>query len=263
MDILNDILGLTEQQFIGFMLAFIRISALISIAPLFGTRTVPIRVKVFLTFFLTIVILPWIKTQQDLSSLTLPALLPLAAKEILVGLFLGFSAKLIFESFQFAGRVISHQMGLGVAELIDPESGAQVSPIGNLFGLVALVLFLNFNGHHLIISALYKSFEIAPLTIHQWINSAARVKLVTMFNEIFIIGVKLASPAMVTIFLIEVSMAIMARIVPQMNIFFIGLPVRLAAGLFVVIASLPIFYVFFEVILAGWKQDLNRILNYL
>ncbi len=94
-------------------------------------------------------------------------------------------------------------------------------------------------------------------------ESAAKVKMLTMFNDIFRIGVKLAAPAMVTIFLLEISMAIMARIVPQMNIFFVGLPVKLGAGMFVIIISLPIFYIFFEFVLSGWKRDLNQILNYL
>jgi len=263
MDFFNDILGLSEQQFMGFLLAFLRVSALVTVAPIFGSQSVPVRVKVFLSLFLTIVILPALRTEQNLSDLTLPLLLPMAAKEILVGLFLGFCAKLVFEAFQFGGRIISNQMGLGVAELIDPESGSQVSVIGNLFSLVAIVLFLNLNGHHLIISALYKSFEIAPLTNHQWLRSAAKVKMLTMFNDIFRIGVKLAAPAMVTIFLLEISMAIMARIVPQMNIFFIGMPVKLGAGMFVIIISLPIFYTFFEFVLSGWKQDLNQILGYL
>ena len=263
MDFFNDILGLSEQQFMGFLLAFLRVSALVTVAPIFGSQSVPVRVKVFLTLFLTIVILPALKTDQSLSDLTLPLLFPMAAKEILVGLFLGFSAKLVFEAFQFGGRIISNQMGLAVAELIDPESGSQVSVIGNLFSLVAIVLFLNLNGHHLIISALYKSFEIAPIANHQWLRSAAKVKMLTMFNDIFRIGVKLAAPAMVTIFLLEISMAIMARIVPQMNIFFIGMPVKLAAGMFVIIMSLPIFFTFFEFVLSGWKQDLNQILEYL
>lgn len=263
MNFFNDILGLSEQQFLGFLLAFLRISALLSVAPLFGSRSVPVRVKVFLTLFLTIIILPALRTERDLSELTLPLLFPMAVKEILIGLFLGFSAKLVFEAFQFAGRIISNQMGLGVTQLMDPDSGSQVSVIGNLFSLVAIVLFLNLNGHHVVISALFKSFEIAPLTNHQWLRSAAKVKMLTMFNDIFKIGVKLAAPAIVTIFLLEVSMAIMARIVPQMNIFFIGLPVKLGVGMFVIIISMPIFYTFFEFVLSGWKRDLNRILNYL
>ena len=173
------------------------------------SQGVPARVKGFLTLFLTIAILPALRTEQDLSELTLPLLLPMAVKEILVGLFLGFSAKLIFEAFQFGGRIISNQMGLGIAELIDPESGSQVSAIGNLFSLVAIVLFLNLNGHHVIIQALYKCFEIAPLTNHQWLKCVAKVKMLTMFNDILKIVVKLAAPAMVMILLVGISFEIL------------------------------------------------------
>ena len=259
---LEEILGLSEQQFIGFFLSFIRIAGLVTLAPFFGSRSLPIKVRIFLALFLTITLLPIIKASDQVVSLHLVALLPLVVKEAMVGIFMGFIAKFMFESFQFAGQIIGRQMGLAMAELVDPESGSQVSPIGSLYSLVAIILFLNLNGHHLIISALYRSFELSPVASSSMINAAAKTKMVTMFNDLFTIGIKLAAPSMITLFLMEVSMGIMARIVPQMNIFFIGLPARLGVGMLIIIASLPIFYVFFTSILSTWKRDLNGMLIY-
>jgi flagellar biosynthetic protein FliR len=181
---------------------------------------------------------------------------------LFIGLFLGFVSRLMFEAFQFAGTLVSTQMGLGMSQIVDPESGQQASPIGNIYTLVAIVIFLNLNGHHMLISALYKSFELAPLYSANVLENAARSSTARMFNDIFVIGVKLAAPSMVTLFLIEVSTGILARIVPQMNIFFVALPLRLGVGLFIVIATLPIFYVFFRTLLSDWQRDISGILMY-
>ena len=258
---LTDILGLSETQFVVFFLGLVRISALISVAPFFGNQTVPNRIKIFLSLFLTILILPIVKEEVDLEVMTMAAFFPLTIKEVVIGLFLGFNAKFFFESFQFAGRLITTQMGLSMAEIIDPESGAQSSIIGSFYGLIALVLFLVLNGHHLVLSALYRSFEIAPVASSS-LAPVAQTKMLTLFNDLFIIGLKLAAPAMVTLFLMEVSMGIMARIVPQMNIFFVGLPLKLGVGMMIIVVSLPVFYVFFESILSIWRKDLVEILRY-
>jgi len=257
-----EIFGLTETQFIGFFLSFIRIAALVTVAPILGSRAIPVQVKVFLSLFLTVTMLPVIESQPQLETITLLGMAPLIFKEVVLGLFLGFNAKFIFESYQFAGRLVSTQMGLGMANLVDPESGQQVTPIGNIFTLFIMIVFLFLNGHHLIISALYKSFELSPATSYKFILAGAQWKMLSLFNELFIIGIKLAAPSMATLFLIEVCMGIMARIVPQMNIFFIGLPIRLGVGLFIVIASLPMFYLFFSNHLGTWKQDMFTILKF-
>jgi len=259
---LSDVIGLSEQQFIGFLLAFLRIAAVLSIAPVLGSSSVPVRVRVFLALLLTVAVLPLLRTGHQLERLSLLQMWPLAMKEVAIGLFLGFNAKFIFESFQFAGRLISTQMGLGVANLIDPDNGQPVTPIGNIYSMMAIVFFLTLNGHHMIIAALYKSFEVVPVYSLSLIKDAAKSKMLMMFNQLFVTGIKLAAPTMATLFLIETCMALMARIVPRMNIFFIGLPVRLGVGLLIIIASLPIFYTFFTTTLAGWQQDMSGIVNY-
>ncbi|TDI82761.1 MAG: flagellar biosynthetic protein FliR [Caldithrix sp.] len=260
---LYDLLGLSEAQFVGFLLSFLRIMALVAVAPVLGSQSIPVQVKVFFSFFLSIMLLPMLKTDTSLTSLSLIGMLPLALKEMLVGLFLGFNAKFIFESFQFAGRLISTQMGLGMANIIDPENGAPSTPIGNIYSMVVIILFLTLNGHHFVIAALYKSFEFVPVASMSLIPAAAHGKMLVMFNNLFIMGIKLAAPSMATLFLIEVCMAIMARIMPQMNIFFIGLPIRLSVGMFIVIVSLPLVYVFFTMMLRQWERDLTSILNHL
>jgi len=259
---LEQVYGLSIEQFIGFVLVFLRISATISVGPVLGSQSIPPQIKVFFSLFLTIVFLPMIKVDAGLTGLGMRELAPLAIKEVFLGLFLGFNAKLIFESFQIAGRLISAQMGLGMANLIDPESGAPVTPIGNIYSMLAIVFFLSFNGHHFVISALYKSFDLSPVSSLRMISIAGQQKMLSILNELFVIGVKLAAPSIATLFLIEACMGIMARIVPQMNIFFIGLPIRLGVGLFVVIASFSLFYILFSSIYELWKRDIIGITSY-
>ena len=259
---LNDFLGLTEEQFIAFFLALVRISALVAVVPILGSQAIPARVKIFVSLFLTVLILPMLKSQLEIESITLNMLFPLTLKEVMIGLFLGFNAKFLFESFQFAGRLVSTQMGLGMAEIVDPASGSQSTPIGTFYSLVAMVLFLILNGHHLIISAVYKSFELVPVASLSIIAPAAKLKMLDLFSDLFVIGVKLAAPSMATLFLIEISTGIMARIVPQMNIFFVALPLRLGVGLLIVIAFLPVFYLFFNSRLSIWQKDMLELIRY-
>ncbi|MFQ5705956.1 MAG: flagellar biosynthetic protein FliR [bacterium] len=257
---LNEILALSNQQFVAFFLAFLRILALIFVAPILGSRSIPIQSKIFFAMFLSICVWPLIKNQPVTPNLELTALTFLSAREVLLGLFFGYNAKLIFEGFQFAGRLIGNQMGLGVAELIDPESGVQVSSIGNFYNLIGVVLFLTLNGHHYLLTALYKSFEIAPVGSGRLVSVLAKERLLSNFDDIFTVAIKLAAPSMAVLFLIEVGMGILARIVPQMNIFFIGLPVRLGLGMFILVASLPMFYILFQTILKAWQGKVTGLM---
>ncbi|MFQ5485480.1 MAG: flagellar biosynthetic protein FliR [bacterium] len=257
---LNEILGLSNQQVILYFLGFLRILALISVAPVFGSRAIPFQLKIFLSLLLASILLPVAKNPIPKEELFYPFLLMASTKEVFIGLFFGFNTRLIFEAFQIAGRLIGNQMGLGMAELIDPVSGAQASPIGNFFSMIALVLFLQLNGHHLIINALHDSFSIVPISNQALMSSLTGQKMLTMFSDIFKIAIKLAAPALVTFALLELSMGIIARTSPQMNIFFIALPMRLGLGFIILIVSLPVFYLFFETILSSMKNNVKELL---
>jgi len=256
----EEFFGLSDQQFLAFFLAFLRIVAMILVVPVFGSRAVPTQIKIFLSLFLTITMIPGIKNQTLAADIGVTSLFLFSMREVFVGLFLGFTTKFIFEGFQFAGRLIGNQMGLGVAELIDPESGAQASPIGNFFSLIAIVLFLLLDGHHFIISAMQDSFRTLPMNTDSFLTGSATQKMLTMFSDIFVIAIKLAAPAMVAFAILEISMGIIARISPQMNIFFVGLPVRLGVGLLILTVSLPVFYLFLQSTIDVWKMDIKRLL---
>ncbi len=257
---LETTLGISHAQVIAFGLIFVRISALLFTAPIFGSRAVPARLRILIAFVLSVTMLPKVKTGAEPADLLYAAGLLALAKEAAVGLFLGFSMRMVFEVFQIAGRVIGTQMGLGVAELIDPDNGAQSSPIGNLLTLTATVLFLQLNGHHVVIRALNDSFRLVPLSSAQFMHAVAARKVTWMFNDVLAIAIRMAAPTMVAFFLVERSMGIMARLAPQMNVFFIGLPLRLGLGLFILINLIPLFYLFFSGFMVHWKQDIKALL---
>lgn len=259
---LKQIIGLTDAQLLAFILAFVRITSMVAVAPILGSQSVPVQVKVFFSLLLAFLLVPMLKSDQRLEALTLPGMTPLVLKEVTVGIFLGLIAKFLFEGFQFAGWLISTQMGLGMAQLVDPASGQPSTPISNIYGMVAIVIFLILNGHHFLLTALYRSFDVLSVGDLRFLKPAAGRQMMTMFNDLFVVGIKLAAPSMATLFLIEVCMGIMARMVPQMNIFFIGLPIRLSVGLFIIIASLPVFYVFLSSLMGVWKRDITRIITF-
>ncbi len=257
---LESLFGLSLREFLDFVLVFVRILAWLLVAPVFGSRVIPTQVKVLLSLFCSVTLLPIVKSDGSVADWSYSSLLFAGGQEMLVGLFLGFSTRLIFEGFQFAGRLIGNQMGLGMAELVDPENGAQASPIGNFLMMVGMVLFLQLDGHHVLIGAVHDSFRILPLHSGGGISRLASEKFLRMFGQIFQIAIRLAAPAMVTFFILELCLGIMARIAPQMNIFFIGLPVRLALGLLVLMIALPVFYLLLSTAFSAWGHDIRQLL---
>ena len=162
--------------------------------------------------------------------------------EVIMGLILGFVVLLLFIGIQFAGQLAGLQMGFGIVNVIDPQSSEQVSIIGQFLNILAILLVLTLNGHHLILQGLVHSFEVVPLGGIEF-KEVVMQKLVVLSNEVFIIAIKISIPVLLSLFLISVAMGILARTVPQMNVFIVGFPVQLAVGLSVLVASLPLFYI--------------------
>ncbi|MBN98446.1 MAG: flagellar biosynthetic protein FliR [Gemmatimonadetes bacterium] len=230
------------DQFHIFLLVFLRVSALLAVAPIFGHRLYLGRAKVGLGIMVSFIAFPLVSQ----SGIQVPeGVFPYAfmmVGEVIMGLILGFVVLLLFIGIQFAGQLAGLQMGFGIVNVIDPQSSEQVSIIGQFLNILAILLVLTLNGHHLILQGLVHSFEVVPLGGIEF-KEVVMQKLVVLSNEVFIIAIKISIPVLLSLFLISVAMGILARTVPQMNVFIVGFPVQLAVGLSVLVASLPLFYI--------------------
>lgn len=255
MDILSALLNQTNF----FLLIFARVSGLFTAAPFFNNSNVPVYCKAGAALLFSYILLPLVYNPRISIPETFGAYLALVAGEFLLGLTFGYVAYLIFHAVQMAGNLLDMQIGFGVVNVFDPQFGQQVPLIGNFQFILAMLVFMATNGHHILLSALFASFKVIPITGVVFRPSMADF-IVNLTNDIFIIAFKLTLPVVVALLLTDVALAILARTMPQMNIFIVGVPAKIGVGLFILAVALPFYIAFLEVGFNGMYQSVYNLL---
>ena len=224
-----------------FLLVLIRMNAMIMIAPFFSSGVIPMRIKIILSFMITLVIFPLILSLGiEIPSNTGDYYL-MVLNEVLIGLYIGFLVSIIFAAFQLSGQFFAVQIGFGMSEVLDPIAQVSIPIIGQLKNLIGLLVFLSINGHHFMIQAIYKSYELAPVINMKKVFMGSLFKyLLHSFSGMFVVALKIALPVVGIVFLISVSMGVLGRAAPQMNIMMLGFPFKIiiAFGMLVLITPL-------------------------
>jgi flagellar biosynthetic protein FliR len=214
----------------------LRVSGFILAAPIASEVTVPARVKIVLTVALGFLLAPLAPVPDALSIFSGAGVLA-AAREVLIGVAIGMVVQLAFDGLQFAGQTVSMSMGLGFATLVDPQRGASVPVLGQLYSIVGMLSYLAVNGHLTLLAALANSYHTMPI-------AAAGVDegfLSTVANwgaRIFETGLVVALPAVVALVIVNFALGVVSRAAPQLNLFGIGFTITLASGLFVLMVGL-------------------------
>lgn len=231
----------TEAQLVGWLSPilwpFVRVLALFSAAPLFSIRVIPARTKVGLAFFIAVCAQPML-IDQPMVMFNGPAALGAVMQQLAVGLSLGFAVRLVFTSVELAGEIIGLQMGLNFASFFDPTSNAQISAVGRFFGQMALLLFVVINGHLLLIMAVVESFAHFPVN-GNFLQALGQMRLHELGSSLFSSAMWIALPLMALLLFVNLTMGIISRVAPQMNIYAVGFPVTLTVGLLGITATLP------------------------
>lgn len=220
-------------------LIFVRVSSLLMTAPFFSGAMIPVRIKLFFSIALTVMLYPIIPLQGAVIATDAHVIQIFVAvlKEVMVGVAMGLVGQIIVSGIQFGGQIISFTTSLGFANIVDPVNRHQSALISQFMLLLGLLFFLAIDGDKMYIKALTQSFEIVPVgTVHA---AHAAPVFVDMSVYLFKIGVQLASPFIVVLFLLDLSFAIFARIMPQANIFFIALPVKVGVGILLMLLVIP------------------------
>ncbi len=230
---------LTVEYILAAFLIFVRVSSMIMTAPYFSSASFPAQVKLFFALITSVLLYPVIPAENVLIPPDAGVVFLASAIiiEVLVGVAMGLIGQLIFAGLEMAGRLISLKIVLGFASVVDTMTQQQSTLISNLFSMLAVLVFLSIDGDKIYISALAKSFEVLPL-------SQAAIHLVGPYMldvavYLFMIAVQIASPFLVVLFLLDLSLAIFARIMPQANIMFIALPIKLGVGFVLLILISP------------------------
>lgn len=234
-------LSVTSAQLSAWLVAFLwplfRIGALIASSPILGNPNFPNRGKIGLAVAITLALSPSLGPMPQVEPGSAAGLLILA-QQIVIGVAMGFSMRIVFVSVEMAGNLIGLQMGLGFATFFDPVNSAQVPVVAQFLGLLFSLVFLAMNGHLLMIEVLADSFQAFPFSLKM--PSAQGWKLVADWGgEIFRSGLLLALPMIAALLIANLSIGIMTRAAPQLNIFAVGFPITLAAGFVVLFVTLP------------------------
>ena len=214
-----------------------RILGLIAAAPLFGNAALPATVKVTLGALLAMIIAPTVPALPAVNPMSLPGLLILT-QEMLVGLAMGFSIRIVFSAIEMAGELSSLTMGLGFASFFDPQTKGRSSAISQFLVMLATLMFLTVNGHLVLLAALAESFVSLPISASP-ISGGGFQQLAAWGGEIFRSGLQISLPIIAALLLTNVALGILTRAAPQLNIFGIGFPVTLGVGLLVIGMVLP------------------------
>jgi flagellar biosynthetic protein FliR len=221
----------------GLLWPLSRVLGLVAAAPLFGNTAVPVQVKVALGTLLAMIIAPAVPPGPAADPMSVAGLL-IVAKEMIVGLAMGFAMRIVFAAIEMAGEVASMTMGLGFASFFDPQTQGRSSGIGQFLALVATMVFLAVNAHLVLIEALAESFYTLPIGATP-LAGKAPYELVRWGGQIFAAGLQLSLPIVAALLITNVALGILTRAAPQLNIFGIGFPITLGVGFLILSLALP------------------------
>ncbi|WP_275272095.1 flagellar biosynthetic protein FliR [Limnobacter sp. P1] len=233
----------------SFLWPFIRILAMLATAPVFDNRTVQRRIRVGLAALIAILMMPLLPAPPVLSS---AQAIPVLIQQILIGVAMGFSMRLVFAAFEMAGDLLGLQMGLAFAQFIDPARGMQTPLIGSFLGVLAMLTFLVIDGHLLVIAAVVQSFELIPISANLSVVNSQSIALAG--SIMFMLALQISLPVMAAVLISNIVLGILARAAPQLNVMSIGFSITIGVGLWILWVSLPYF-------IAGIDGAIGRLLS--
>jgi flagellar biosynthetic protein FliR len=222
------------------ILVFIRVGALLFSVPILGAKRIPTPARVGLACALSWGILPLVPLPTEGPAFDLVWWGGSVVREALIGLSMGVLAHLCLAAVPLAGQLVGYQMGFGIANVVDPVGQRQMSVIATFFNLMVLWLFLALNGHHLLIVAIFRSFEWMPPGTG-WLHEGLGELALEGGRQLFRSALLLAAPIMLILLCVKVGLGLVARTVPQMNVFIVALPLQIGVGLVALGTALGVF----------------------
>jgi flagellar biosynthetic protein FliR len=243
-----------------------RVGGLVMTAPLLGAQIVPVRVRAALILFLGFAIHQHVASTvfsgPDGAGPSGIAFLISLAIEISVGALLGLIAQFLFAGVQMAGQLAGIEMGLGLSNLIDPQFQSQVTSIALWQNLLALLLFLAVDGHHVLIRAVAESFRVMPAGADVLGTGGLRYAT-ALGGEMFVVAMKISAPVLILVLMLNGAMGALTKVIPQLNVMVVGFGLNVAAGFFVLVASQPFTIRFLEQRFGELDVQLARLMDFL
>ncbi|MBU5314242.1 flagellar type III secretion system protein FliR [Tissierella carlieri] len=235
---MDAVMELIFSKYQLFLLVMVRTSGIFIFSPFFSSQNIPNIMKIGLSFSVSLLITSTLSISPDFSN---EILILLILKELMVGVIIGFISYAFFSAFYVMGQIVDMKIGFGMANVIDPQNRIQVPLMGNFYYILSFLLLMSFNGHHLIISALVDSYKFLPIGGFKYTGDTMNL-LINSLSKSFEIGFKLSTPIVAIIFLTDVVLGIISKTIPQMNVFVVGMPLKVLIGLLIILISMPIFF---------------------
>lgn len=243
--------AINTEQILTATAVLLRITGIITLLPLFGEGAVPVRIRLMLAVALTAGIYPLLPPEYGAimgAAVTsgFGAMAMLIIKEMMVGIVLGYVAKLAFDGIVMAANVVGIQMGFNTSNIFLPESGDSTNGFSALHRLLIILVFLSLNMHHIYLNSIYDSFRLIPLGF-AWPTAELTQVLVHISATLFVTALQLAAPTLVGLLFATAALGLISRAVPQANVFVLSFPISFFTGLFIYMAMLPM--------LPGWLRE--------
>jgi flagellar biosynthetic protein FliR len=257
--VIEQLFSISPEWSANFLLVLARISAAVIAMPLFGARGVPSQTKIGLALLLALIVVPLQGPHLRPIPTNLIVFSSLIGSEVLIGIALGVAVSLIFHAMQMGASLVGVQMGFGIGAVIDPMTGGQVGTLDQFYQLLVTLVFFAVNGHLIVIQGLLHSFQVVPPGAAD-ISLIAGDKVTPFFASLFVVAIRISLPVVGALLLTDIAMALVGRTVPQMNVLIVGFPVKIAVGLLVLAAAMPLLTGFMAATFGRALLDVNGFL---
>jgi flagellar biosynthetic protein FliR len=225
---------------ISYLWVLIRVGAMLMVAPIFGSQTLPARVRLLIALVVSVVITPMVPDIPTVDPLSIAGFV-MIVQQILIGIAMGFVLNLVLSAFVVAGESIAMSMGLGFAQTVDPQNGVSVPLISQFLTIVVTLLMVTLNVPGMIVKMLADSFTILPISPIGLTPEDFRA-IAWFGQQMYINAVLVALPIVTTLLMVNLAMGVITRAAPQMNIFSVGFPATLMIGFFVMFLAAPLWF---------------------
>lgn len=227
------------EQFQNFLICLARVLAIFSALPVFQGKQIPPQVKVGIGFGTALLLFPLMAPYTPDFTLTLPEFALILVNEVLIGMLLGLAARLVFTSISFAYTVIGYQMGFAAANIFDPQTTQQLSLMSQFANVIAILIFLSLDIHHLFFHIMVDSYRIFPPGMIN-ISGDAIPLVLEMTAQMFVLAVQISAPVLALLLVSNMVLGLLSRVFPQLNVFMLSFPINIALALFIIALTLHI-----------------------
>lgn len=228
-----------------FLLGFVRASGMVLTAPLYQNKTVPASIKALLSVMLGLVVAPYVKCDFDLQSVDFWMAVSFLIQEVLVGMIIGYIVNMTFLSFQLAGHFFDVPIGFSMVNVLDQQSGTEVPLLAQFNMILVSLVYMAMRGHHVLLVSFIQSYDVVGVG-ELLIRRSATGVFLKIFADLFFLAFKIGMPIVATIFLVDILLGVISKLIPQINVFIVGFPVKIFIGLLVLFIFIPVYVTLIE-----------------